>query len=205
MGIYDKYVLPKLIHFLCGLKPNMRQREKVVPLATGRVLEIGAGSGLNLAFYDASKVERLFALDPSAEAWAIAEPNAERMKFAVEFVEAPAESIPLERESVDCVVVTYSLCTIPEVERAVQEMHRVLRKGGELIFCEHGVAPDPRVRRWQDRINPVWRPITGGCNLNRDIPSIISAGGFQIRTMETMYLPGPKPVTFNYWGVAHLQ
>ncbi|MDH3533746.1 MAG: class I SAM-dependent methyltransferase [Gammaproteobacteria bacterium] len=203
MGIYDKYVLPKLIHFVCGLKPNMRQREKVLPLAHGRVLEIGVGSGLNLAFYDARKVEHLFALDPSAESWSIAEPSAHRMKFTVDFVEAPAESIPLERASVDSIIVTYSLCTIPEVDQAVREMHRVLRKGGELIFCEHGLAPDQKVRNWQDRLNPFWRPMTGGCNLNRDIPSIISAGGFEIRRMETMYLPGPKPLTFKYWGVAH--
>ena len=203
MGIYDKYVLPKVIHFLCGLKPNMRQREKVVPRAYGRVLEIGAGSGLNLAFYDAGKVEHLFALDPSPESWAIAAPNACQMKFTVDFVEAPAESIPLERESVDSIVMTYALCTIAEVEKAVLEMRRVLRKDGELIFCEHGLAPDDSVSKWQDRINPLWRPMAGGCNLNRDIPSIISAGGFQIRSMETMYLPGPKPLTFNYWGVAH--
>jgi len=202
MRIYDKYVLPRFIHFACGLKPNMRQREKVVPLAHGRVLEIGAGSGLNLEYYDVSKVDHLFALDPSPESWAIAAPSAERMDFAVDYIEAPAESIPLERESVDSIVVTYSLCTIADTEQAVREMHRVLRTGGELIFCEHGVAPDQNVRRWQNRINPVWRPIAGGCNLNRDIPSIISAGGFKVRQMETMYLPGPKPVTFNYWGVA---
>ncbi len=203
MGVYDKYVLPKVIHFLCGLKPNMRQREKVVPLASGRVLEIGAGSGLNLPYYDAGRVEHLFALDPSLEAWAIAEPNVGRMKFDVDFIEASAELIPLERDSVDSIVVTYSLCSIPDAEQAVQEMHRVLRNNGQLIFCEHGLAPDDKIRRWQERINPIWRPMAGGCNLNRDIPSIISAGGFQIDTMETMYLPGPKPLTFNFWGVAH--
>jgi ubiquinone/menaquinone biosynthesis C-methylase UbiE len=203
MGVYDQYVLPHVIHFLCGLKPNMRQREKVVPQASGRVLEIGAGSGLNLPYYDAGRVEHLFALDPSPEAWAIAEPNADRMKFDVDFIEASAELIPLERDSVDSIVVTYSLCSIPDAEQAVQEMYRVLRNDGQLIFCEHGVAPDEHIRRWQDRINPFWRPLAGGCNLNRDIPSIISAGGFQIDTMETMYLPGPKPLTFNYWGVAH--
>ena len=203
MGVYAKYVLPKMIHLVCGLKPNMRQREKVVPLAFGRVLEIGAGSGLNLTFYDASKVKHLFALDPSVEAWAIAEEKARGMKFPVDFIEAPAESIPLESESVDSIVVTYSLCTIPAARRAVLEMRRVLRKGGELIFCEHGLAPDPGVRQWQNRINPVWMPLAGGCNLNRDIPSILQSGGFQIRTMETMYLPGPRPMTFNYWGIAH--
>ncbi len=180
----------------------MRQREKVVPQASGRVLEIGSGSGLNLPYYDAGKVEHLFALDPSPEAWAIAEPNAGRMKFDVDFIEASAELIPLERDSVDSIVVTYSLCSIPDAEQAVQEMHRVLRNNGQLIFCEHGLAPDEKIRRWQERINPIWRPMAGGCNLNRDIPSIISAGGFQIDTMETMYLPGPKPLTFNYWGVA---
>jgi ubiquinone/menaquinone biosynthesis C-methylase UbiE len=203
MGVYAKYVLPKMIHFVCGLKPNMRQREKVVPLAFGRVLEIGAGSGLNLAFYDASNVKHLFALDPSVEGWAIAEEKARGMNFPVDYIDAPAETIPLESASVDSIVVTYSLCTIPEARRAVLEMRRVLRQGGELIFCEHGLAPDPGVRKWQNRINPVWMPLAGGCNLNRDIPSILKSGGFQIRTMETMYLPGPRPMTFNYWGIAH--
>lgn len=180
----------------------MRQREKVVPLAKGRVLEIGAGSGLNLAYFDTRNVSHLFALDPSAEAWAIAEDKARAMPFPVEFLEASGEAVPLERDSVDSVLITYSLCTIPAAEKAVSEMHRVLRTGGELIFCEHGRAPDRQIRKWQDRINPVWKQLAGGCHLNRDIPSIIRAGGFDIRSMETMYLPGPKPMTFNFWGVA---
>lgn len=202
MGIYDRYVLPRLIHIACGLKPNMRQREKVVPLASGDVLEIGAGSGLNLPYFDSDKVSRLFALEPSVEAWSIAEDKVRTMSFPVDFLEAPAESIPLASGSVDSILVTYTLCTIPEAEKALAEMRRVLRDGGQLIFCEHGLAPDPGVSKWQDRINPIWKPLAGGCHLNRDIPSIIRSGGFEVRTMETMYLPGPKPMTFNYWGTA---
>lgn len=180
----------------------MRQREKVVPLAGGRVLEIGAGSGLNLPFYDAEKVDHLFALEPSAEMWAMSKERQSTMKFSVEFMPAFAEDIPLQPASVDTIVVTYSLCTIPEAGQALEEMRRVLRKDGQLIFCEHGLAPDENIRKWQDRINPTWKRIGGGCNLNRDIPKLLTEGGFKIRDLDTLYLPGLKPMSFNYWGVA---
>ena len=202
MGLYSRYVLPRIVHFTCGMKPNMRQRAKVVPLAEGRVLEIGAGSGLNLPFYDARKVSRLWALEPSIEMWRMAEIAAQRLAFPVEFVPAPAEAIPLEDGSVDTIVTTYSLCTISDVPAALAETRRVLRSGGLLLFCEHGVAPDAGVRNWQDRMNRLWMVLGGGCHLNRDIPSMLRAGGFEIQTMDTMYLPGWKPATFNYWGVA---
>jgi ubiquinone/menaquinone biosynthesis C-methylase UbiE len=180
----------------------MRQRAKVVPLAEGRVLEIGAGSGLNLPFYDARKVSRMWALDPSIEMWKMAGIAARRLAFPVEFMPAPAATIPLDDGSVDTVVTTYSLCTIPDVRVALAEMRRVLRSGGLLLFCEHGMAPDAGVRKWQDRMNGLWMVLGGGCHLNRDIPSMLRAGGFEIHTMDTMYLPGWKPAAFNYWGVA---
>ena len=202
MGLYSKYVLPRIVHFTCGMKPNMKQRAKVVPLAEGQVLEIGAGSGLNLPFYDARNVTRLWALDPSIEMWKLAETQARRLAFPVEFVLALAEAIPLDDGCVDTVVITYSLCTIPDVQAALAETRRVLRSGGLLRFCEHGAAPDANVRKWQDRINRPWMALGGGCHLNRDIPSLLRAGGFEIQTMDTMYLPGWKPATFNYWGVA---
>lgn len=202
MGFYAKHVLPHVVHLACGTKPNRRQRQKVVPLARGRVLEIGIGSGLNLEFYDSDHVKHVWGLDPSPEMWALAEAGARNLPFGIEFLEAGAEHIPLEDRSVDTVVVTYTLCTIPEAAAALTDMRRVLRPGGELIFCEHGLAPDDRVRRWQHRVNPIWRRVGGGCNLNRDIPSLLRAGGFRIRDMDTMYIPGWKPASFNYWGTA---
>ena len=202
MGLYGKLILPRLTHLACGQKPLMRQRRKVVPLARGRVLEIGIGSGLNLPFYDPARVSKVWGLDPSPEMTRMAEGRAREVDFEVEFIGLPGDEIPLEDSSVDTVLVTYALCTIPEPIPALRQMRRVLRPGGELIFCEHGAAPDPGVRRWQERLNPLWRRLAGGCNLNREIPRLIEEGGFRIRSLETMYLPGWRPGTFNYWGTA---
>lgn len=202
MGLYSKYILPKVVHLACSTKPTMRQREKVVPLAKGRILEIGIGSGLNLPYYDVSKVTKLWALDPSPEMTKLAERAARSVHFDVEFIDLPSEEIPLENNSVDTVLITYTLCTIPDTQPALREMARVLRAGGELVFCEHGAAPDSSVRRWQDRVNPIWRRLGGGCHLNRAIPDLIGQGGFRISRMETMYIPGWRPACFNYWGTA---
>ena len=202
MGLYDRYVLPRVIHFACGLKPTMRQREKVVPGAHGRVLEVGIGSGLNLPFYDATKVDKVWGLDPAPELTRIAGRAARSLPFEVEFIGLPGDEIPLEDGSIDTVVVTYALCTIADTSAALRQMSRVLRPNGELVFCEHGAAPDANVRRWQDRLNPLWKRLGGGCNLNRPIPALIEAGGFRIRKLETMYIPGWRPASFNYWGSA---
>lgn len=202
MGFYQKHVLPRLIHLSCGVKPVRRQREKIVPRAKGRVLEIGIGSGLNLPFYGADNIDKLWGLDPSTELLAYAERAARDVRFDVELIPGSAENIPLDDASADTVLVTYSLCTIPDPIRALQDVHRVLRPDGTLLFCEHGLSPDGRVHRWQDRLTPVWAKIGGGCHLNRPIPRLIEQGGFKIDELETMYLPGPKPMTFNYWGAA---
>jgi ubiquinone/menaquinone biosynthesis C-methylase UbiE len=202
MGVYGEFVLPHFVHFVCGFKPVMRQREKVVPLAQGRVLEIGVGSGLNLPYYDAGKVSKVIGLDPSPEMTRKAMRAARRAQVDVEFIDAPAESIPLASASVDTALVTYALCTIPQTAPALREIARVLRPGGRLVFCEHGLAPDANVRKWQRRITPLWQRIGGGCRLDRDIPALIEQGGFRITAMETMYLPGWRPATFNFWGVA---
>lgn len=202
MGFYDRYLLPKLVHMTCGQNPAMRQRAKVVPLATGRVLEIGIGSGLNIPLYDARNVTHLWGLDPSAEMWAIAQKNAAEHHLDVEFIQSPAESIPLEDHSLDSVLMTYTLCTIPDAPAALAEIKRVLKPSGRLIFCEHGYAPDESVRRWQNRINPIWKKLAGGCNLNRHIPGLLEQSGFKTTDLQTMYLPGWKPGTFNYWGTA---
>ena len=202
MGLYSKHILPKLVHPACSTKPIMRQREKVVPLAHGRVLEIGIGSGLNLPFYDDGKVTKLWGLEPAPEMRRMAEKAARSARFGVELIGLVGEEIPLENNSVDTVLLTYTLCTIPDVEPALRGMARVLKPGGTLIFCEHGAAPEDSVRRWQDRINPIWKRLGGGCNLNRAIPDMIEQGGFRVTKMETMYIPGWRPASFNYWGTA---
>ena len=203
MGFYDRHVLPKLLNWSCATLPVRIQRQKVVPLAEGRVLEIGIGSGLNLPFYDPAKVERVIGLDPAEEMLRQARRKSEALPFTVEYLALEGENIPLERHSVDTVLVTYTLCTIPDVITALDGMRRVLRPGGRLIFCEHGSAPDEAVRRWQRRLNPLWNRIGGGCNLDRDIPKLIESGGFRIENLDSMYLPGaPRFAGFNYWGCA---
>ena len=202
MGLYGKYVLPRVVHLACSARPNMRQREKLVPLASGRVLEVGMGSGLNLPFYDARRVTKVWGLEPSPEMSKMASAAVEAVAFDVEFVSAGGEQIPLDSESFDTVLMTFTLCTIPDAERALREIARVLKRGGQLLFCEHGAAPDAGVRRWQNRINPLWRRLAGGCHLNRDIPGLIRRGGFEITRMDTMYIPGWRPASFNYCGAA---
>jgi ubiquinone/menaquinone biosynthesis C-methylase UbiE len=202
MGLYSKYILPTVVHFTCSLKPTMRQREKIIPLASGCILEVGIGSGLNLPYYDASRVTKLWGLDPAPEMTRMAREQAQSVDFDVEFIGLPGEEIPLEDGSVDTVVITYTLCTIPDTAVALGQMRRGLKPGGEPIFCEHGAAPDANVRRWQDRINPVWRRFGGGCHLNRAIPELIEQGGFRIERMDTMYIPGWRPASYNYWGSA---
>lgn len=202
MGIYRKLIFPRLIHYGCGQRPFMRQRAKVVPLARGRVLEVGVGTGLNLPLYDPARVSKVWGLEPAPEMVRLARRAARALPIEVEFIGLPGEQIPLEDASVDTVLMTYTLCTIPDTFAALTQIRRVLRPGGELIFCEHGAAPDAGVRRWQDRLNPLWSRIGGGCNLNRPIPAVIEAGAFRIRNLDTMYLPGWRPASFNYWGTA---
>ncbi len=203
MGLYEKYLLPKLINAACGAKPITRQRAKVVPLARGRVLEIGVGAGHNLPHYDAANIEMLYALEPSAEMRALAADRVSDVAFKVEFIDLPGEAIPLEDQSVDTVVTTFTLCTIPDTLKALQGMLRVLRPDGQLLFCEHGIAPDAAVAKWQNRINPIWKPIGGGCNINRAIPALIEGAGFKISDLQSMYLPStPRIMGYNYWGSA---
>ena len=201
-NFYNKYVLPKVTNALCSTGPNMKQRQKVIPLASGRVLEIGVGSGLNFPYYNKDKVDHLLALDPSEEMWALAKEKLIKLDISCDFIQAYAENIPVESNSIDAIVITYTLCSIPEYQAAMEEFRRVLKPDGTIIFCEHGAAPDASVRRWQNIINPVWKRLGGGCNLNRDIPKIISDGGFNFSNLETMYIPGPKIACYNYWGTA---
>jgi ubiquinone/menaquinone biosynthesis C-methylase UbiE len=202
MKFYEERVLPHIINKLCSSSPNQKQRQKIVPLAEGRVLEVGFGSGLNVPFYDASKVEMIWGLEPSEGMRVKARPLIEASDIDVELIDLPGEEIPLDTNSVDTVLVTYALCTIPDVVTALDGMRRVLKPGGRLLFCEHGKAPDEDVLRWQNRINPTWRKFSGGCNVNRDIPALLEAGGFKVETDERMYIPGLRVLCYNYWGAA---
>lgn len=201
MGVYNDIILPKLCDLAMRNERLRPYRQRVIGAAEGRVLEIGSGSGLNLPFYGA-RVREILALEPSPNLLALAR-NAPQSAMPVRFIEASAEAIPLDDGSVDTVVTTWTLCTIPGAAAALSEMRRVLKPGGKLLFVEHGRSPDRGVRWWQDAITPAWRPISGGCHLNRPIRSMIEDGGFRIDRVETGYMPGPKPMTFMYEGSAH--
>lgn len=198
-------MLPRLINLACSTKPTRKQREKVVPLATGDVLEIGFGSGLNLPYYDRDKVRRIWGLEPSQGMRRLASVSIRESEIDVELIEQPAEEMPLDDDSVDTVLVTYTLCTIPDVREALEATRRVLKPQGRLLYCEHGKAPDDNVQKWQHRLNPAWKKIAGGCNMHRDIPAILDESGFLVEDDNRMYLPGVKALSYNYWGSARIR
>lgn len=202
MGLYDRHLLPHLIDFACGMGAVMKARSQLVPLAQGRVLEIGIGSGLNLSLYDPQRVEVVVGVDPSAAMQRLARERAARCQVPVEMIALELGQIQAADASFDDIVCTFTLCTIPDAIAALREMRRVLKPGGRLLFCEHGMAPDLPVVRWQKRLTPLWKPLAGGCHLDRDIPALIGAGGFHIRELSTGYLKGPRPMTHVYRGWA---
>jgi ubiquinone/menaquinone biosynthesis C-methylase UbiE len=201
MGFYSDVILPRLCDLAMRNKDLLPIRERVIGAAQGRVLEIGVGSGRNLPFYRAPVTEVL-ALEPAPQLVSMARRASRGTSIPISFLEASAEAIPVEDHSVDTVVTTWTLCSIPRATTALAEMRRVLRPGGRLVFVEHGLAPDDGVRRWQDRLTPVWRSCCGGCHLNRPIRSMIEGAGFRIDKIETSYIPGPRPLTFTYEGSA---
>ena len=200
---YESKVLPKLLTVLCNTKPNHYQRKKVVPLAIGDVVEIGVGPGLNLQYYNLDNVNKVIGIDPSDELNKIAKKNAKKVNLDIEFNLSSAESIDLPASSVDSVVCTFSLCSIPNPQKALKEIHRILKPGGKYYFCEHGISPDLSTRVFQNITNIFYPKLSGGCHANRDIPKLISESGLKILEKDTMYLPGSvKFLGFNYWGVA---
>lgn len=199
---YGRYILPYVLDFACSMTPVRRQREKVVPLAQGRVLEVGIGTGLNMPYYDKSRVGKIVGLDPAVQIHGLALKRIKRAGLDVELVGLSAERIPFADASFDSVLITYTLCSIPDPVAALKEMRRVLGPAGRLIFCEHGRAPDDSVRRWQNWLQPHWKKIAGGCHLDRNIPALLSATGFRADDTQARYLPGPRPLAYNYWGVA---
>lgn len=195
MGFYDQHILPRLIDVAMRNGRLVPYRERLIAQAAGRVLEIGVGSGPNLPFYS-SRATEVFGLEPHPKLRAMATDVGFRV------VNGSAEAIPLERASVDTVVTTWTLCSIPNIDVALREMRRVLRPDGQLLFVEHGLAADASVRTWQHRLTPAWKRIAGGCHLDRNMPELIRAAGFDIVQMEAGHMPGPRPMTFMYEGLA---
>ena len=200
--MYDRYILPYVIDCACGMKAVQRERATLIPQARGRVLEIGIGTGRNLPFYDRAKLGSLCGLDPAAQMHSLARRRADQAGIEVELLDLPAEKIPADDASFDTVVTTFTLCTIPDAAQALREMRRVLKPGGRLLFCEHGLAPDESVRRWQHRLTPLWKPLAGGCHLDRDIAALLQASGFRVIEMQRRYLPGPRAMAYVYSGSA---
>jgi ubiquinone/menaquinone biosynthesis C-methylase UbiE len=201
VGVYAERVLPHLIHVACGTGEVTERRRQLVPLAEGRVLEVGMGSGLNLPFYDRDRVELVWGLEPSAGMRAKARPAVEASDLDVRMIDQPAEEIPLADASVDTVVLTYTLCSIAGWHRALDEMRRVLAPGGSVVFSEHGLAPDESVRAWQRRLNPVWKVLAGGCHLDRPIVDGFDEHGFRVDRVESEYRGRPHAASFMSWGV----
>ena len=198
---YERSVLPYLVNLACGVKPIRRQRMKLIPQAEGRVLEVGMGSGLNLPCYDRARVKSIVRVEPSLRMHRLAMRRIRDAGVEVQLMGLSAEKLPAADASFDTVVTTYTLCTIPDPVSALTEMRRVLVPGGKLLFSEHGRAPDAGVRRWQARLNPLWSKVAGGCMLDRDIPSLLEQAGFR-PDVQSRYLPGPKVLSYHYWGEA---
>lgn len=203
MGFYRDHVVPHLVNVAMRNRDLVPYRQRVVSAAEGHVLEIGIGSGVNLSFYPL-RTKQIFGLEPAPRLIRMAERSAHRSSVRVQFIEASAEAIPLDDNSIDTVVMTWTLCSIPDAQQSLVEMRRVLKPDGQLLFVEHGQAPEESVRKWQNWLTPIWKRIAGGCHLNRPVPMLIENAGFRIGQLTTGYMRGPTPMTFIYEGSARL-
>ncbi|MCP4179098.1 MAG: class I SAM-dependent methyltransferase [bacterium] len=204
MGIYEKYFLPKIINFACSRTQFMGERKLIIPTAKGNILEIGIGSGLNLPFYDLNKVKSITALEPSNELRKLTQKYSSDLNLDIKLLKNSSDNIELDSSSIDSIVITFTMCSILNITESLEEMRRVLKPNGNLIFCEHGLAPDKHVRKSQNFITPIWKKISGGCHLNRSISSIIENNGFKIEKLDTNYTKGWKPLSYIYKGIAKL-
>lgn len=203
MSFYEEKILPHLINCGCSTKAAMAMRAHVVPLAYGDVLEVGMGSALNLGLYNTDKVAKVWGLEPSEGMRKRAQKNLQASPVTVHWLDLPGEQIPLPDASVDSIVLTFTLCTIPDWQAALAQMLRVLKPDGTLFFCEHGQSPEPSVQKWQDKLNPMWQRLFGGCNLNRPVIKNIESGGFAVDWSEHEYMDmGPRFVSYMTWGAA---
>ena len=198
---YECHLLPHLLDWACGVSLFSRQRQKLIPLAHGRVLEVGLGTGRNLPFYDRQRVSQVVGVDPALSLHPIARRRVVASGLDVELMGLSAERLPAPDASFDTVVSTWTLCSIPDPVAALREMRRVLKPGGQLLFSEHGRAPEPDVARWQTRLQPYWKPLAGGCHLDRDIPALLAEAGFAC-DVQQRYLWGPRVLSYHYWGGA---
>ena len=206
MSFYRDYIYPRLVDVLGDPPPIRKIREQIIPLAQGNVLEIGAGSGANFVHYDATKVNKLYALEPNPGMIRLAQKQLHQTRLNIEFLDLPGERIPLQDATIDTVVSTFTLCTIPGIVEAIHGLARVLKPNGKLIFFELGLSSDPAVQRWQKRLEPFHSWLFQGLYLTRDIPSLIKEGGFHIQQMEMGYLAQfPKSLSYCWWGIAGLQ
>lgn len=202
MGVYDRFILPRLLDLAMRNRRLDRYRQRAIAVARGVVLEIGVGSGLNLALYGPA-VERVCAIDPAPELLRRASPRIGDALVPVSLVRAAGEHLPFADAIFDTAVATWTLCSIADPVAALIEIRRVLKPGGCLVFVEHGLSPEPGVARWQHGLTPCWRRIGGGCHLDRRIDDLIRAAGFRLDAIETGYMKGPKPWTFMYEGRAN--
>jgi len=202
MRFYSRYILPGLIRWACSNESSDTKRAMVVPLAEGCVLEIGIGSGNNLPHYNGNMVSHLTAIDPLEEIWNMRKVDLSGLGFEVKYIKGGAEQIPAEDAKFDTVVTTFTLCSVHDIHRTLKELHRVLKPGGKLLFSEHGKSPDKNIERWQNLVNPLWKRVSGGCNLNRDIPDLMEKHGFKTKDISTQYMPGWRLTSYSYWGVA---
>ncbi len=200
MGLYSRAILPRLIHAGMRQERFLSYRRRLVREAEGRVLEIGFGSGLNLPLYTTPVA--VLGLDPSHLALSMARTSVQTMSRPVGLLEASAETIPLADHSVDTIVSAWTMCSIPDVARALGEVRRVLKPSGRLLFVEHGRSPDATVAKWQDRLTPIWKRFAGGCHLNRAVAPLVEQAGFRIERLDTGYMTGPRLLTFTYEGSA---
>jgi ubiquinone/menaquinone biosynthesis C-methylase UbiE len=203
LSFYQNKILPHIINCACSSNAIMKIREKVVPLAYGTVLEVGMGSAVNLGLYDPARVDMIWGLEPSIGMREKAASNLKKSPITVEWLSVPGEQIPLDDNSVDSVVLTYTLCTIPDWRAAMKQIHRVLKPDGKIIFCEHGQAPDHSVQKWQNRLNSLWGNLFGGCHLNRPVIENIRSSGFTIDWFDVKYIKGmPKIASYTSFGIA---